>query len=263
MTWNYNHKTALVTGASSGIGEVFARQLARKGTHLILVARSEHKLEQLARELRAAYSVQAVVIPADLTDKTAVVKLQQEVQNLGLTVDILINNAGFGSMGIFDQIQEERLLREIQLNVTALTELTHAFITPMLQRQSGVIINVASMTAFQPAPFMAVYGATKAYVLSFTEALWAEYRDSGVRIVALCPGETKSAFHGTSGSDTLTGKRMEPLEVVNAAFEAVEQDRSYRIAGRNNYLMAQFPRFLPRRMVLNAAKRMLQPVIRK
>jgi short-subunit dehydrogenase len=263
MAWNYNQKTALITGASSGIGEVFARELAKKGCHLILVARSQKKLEQLAHELQSTHSIRAVAIPTDLTHTVAPQKLAEDVASLGLTVDILINNAGFGTLGTFDQVAESRILQEIQLNVTSLTELTHLFIGPMIQRHSGLIINVASMTAFQPVPFMAVYGATKAYVLSFTEALWAENHGNGVQVLALCPGETKSSFHVTSGSDSLKSKRMEPIEVVNAAFEAVEQDRSYKIAGRNNYVMAQFPRFLPRRIILNYAKRVFRPVLAK
>ncbi|NHN34439.1 SDR family NAD(P)-dependent oxidoreductase [Paenibacillus agricola] len=261
MTWNYSHKTALVTGASSGIGEVFAHELAKKGCNLILVARSQEKLKQIALKLQNTYSINAIALPIDLTASNATEKIAEGLTTLGLSVDILINNAGFGTLGSFDKIPQSRVNQEIQLNLVALTELTHKFIGPMIERKKGIIINVASMTAFQPVPYMAVYGATKAYVLSFTEAIWAEYRDSGVQILALCPGETKSSFHAASGSDSLKGKRMEPIEVVDAAFKALEKDRSMMIAGLNNYVMAQVIRLLPRSTVLKFAKRIFQPAL--
>ncbi|WP_068783559.1 SDR family NAD(P)-dependent oxidoreductase [Paenibacillus phocaensis] len=258
---NYANKTALVTGASSGIGEVFAKELAKKGCNLILVARSEKPLNEIAKKLQKEYSIKAVSLPVDLSVGNAAEIVQQKVESLGLEVNILINNAGFGTLGIFNEIPAGRLNQEIQLNITSLTELTHKFIGSMIKRNEGVIINVSSMTAFQPAPYMAAYGATKAYVLSFTEALWAEYRDSGLRIVALCPGETKSSFHAVSGSTNLKSKRMEPIDVVNAAFRAVEKDRGYIIAGKNNYLMAQLPRFLPRSVVVKFARRLFQSAL--
>ncbi|MBW7453085.1 SDR family NAD(P)-dependent oxidoreductase [Paenibacillus sepulcri] len=258
---NYSKKTALVTGASSGIGEVFANELAKKGCNLILVARSEDKLKQIAHELQETHSIHAIPLSVDLSSVNAAEKIAQEVENLGLTVDVLINNAGFGTLGEFNQISPTRVHQEIQLNVVSLTELTHKFIGSMIERKDGIIINVASMTAFQPVPYMAVYGATKAYVLSFTEALWAEYRDSGVQIVALCPGETKSSFHAASGSDNLKSKRMEPIDVVNAAFKAVERNRSHIIVGRNNYITAQLPRLLPRSTVVKFAKRIFQQAL--
>lgn len=258
---NFSKKTALVTGASSGIGKVFATELAKKGCNLILVARSEDKLEQIAKELQKTYLIHAVPLSVDLSSVNAAEKVAMEVESLGLTVDILINNAGFGTMGVFNQISSTRVHQEIQLNVMSLTELTHLFIGSMIERKEGIIINVASMTAFQPAPYMAVYGATKAYVLSFTEALWAEYRDSGVQIVALCPGETKSSFHTASGTESLQGKRMEPIDVVNAAFKGVKKDRSHIIVGRNNYIMAQLPRLLPRSTVVKFAKGVFQSAL--
>ncbi|WP_349775621.1 SDR family NAD(P)-dependent oxidoreductase [Halalkalibacter oceani] len=260
---NYSKKTALVTGASSGIGEVFANELAKKGCNLLLVARSEDKLKQLAHNLQDTYLINAIPLSVDLSSITAAQKLGQEVENLGITIDILINNAGFGTMGVFNQILSTRIHQEIQLNVLSLTELTHHFIGSMIERKEGIIINVASMTAFQPTPYMAVYGATKAYVLSFTEALWAEYRDSGIQIVALCPGETKSSFHAVSGTDSLKSKRMEPIDVVNAAFKAVEKGRSHTIVGRNNFIMAQLPRFLPRSTVVKFAKAVFQSALTK
>jgi len=258
---NYSNKTALVTGASSGIGEMFANELAKKGCNLILVARSENKLKQLADNLQRAYSIHATPLPVDLAAANAAERVAEEIGKLGLTVDILINNAGFGTLGAFNEIQQSRIHQEIQLNVISLTELTHKFIGSMVERKEGIVINVASMTAFLPVPFMAVYGATKAYVLSFTEALWAEYRDCGIQIVALCPGETKSSFHATSGSENLKSKRMDPMDVVKAAFKAVEKDRCNIIAGRNNYFMAQLPRILPRSVIVKLARRAFLPAM--
>ncbi|WP_020620747.1 SDR family NAD(P)-dependent oxidoreductase [Paenibacillus daejeonensis] len=263
MTWNYTGQTALVTGASSGIGKAFAEQLARTGCHLILVARSRDRLEQLAYELKTSYGVEVHVITADLADPTSVDHLAKELTDRQLTIDILVNNAGFGTMGAFHQLSPERLMQEIQLNVASLTALTHLCLGPMLVSSRGVVINVASMTAFQPAPYMAVYGATKAYVLSFTEALWAEYQSRGVRIVALCPGETKSSFHTVSGTDELTSKRMEPEDVVHAAFQAVDRNKSNKIVGVRNYIMAQLPRLLPRTIVLQVVGSMFRPLLKK
>ncbi|MDO3409460.1 SDR family oxidoreductase [Saccharibacillus sp. CPCC 101409] len=259
MNFVYRGKTALVTGASSGIGKCFAEELARKGCSLILAARSVDKLEELAARLRFEHGVNAAAIPVDLSQSGAAERLWAEVRQKELRVDILINNAGFGTLSRFDRIDASRIVQEIQLNIVSLTELTHRFMQPMLLQQSGLVINVASMTAFQPTPYMAVYGATKSYVLSFTEALWAENQGSGVQFLALCPGETKSSFHQVSGSDDLKGKRMEPVDVVRAAFQAVDRKRHYRIAGRSNYWTGQLPRLFPRRLIVHYAARLFQP----
>ncbi|ANF97025.1 SDR family NAD(P)-dependent oxidoreductase [Paenibacillus bovis] len=258
---NYSQKTALVTGASSGIGEVFAHELAQKGCDLVLVARSEEKLQQIAANLQNTFSIRVTVISTDLSIIGADDYIKGEIDRLGLSVDILINNAGFGTLGRFDEIPLERIRQEMQLNMLSLTGLTQQFLGELKERREGVIVNVASLTAFQPVPYMAVYAATKAYVLSFTEALWAEYHNSGVRIMALCPGETKSSFHITSGSEHLTSKRMEPIDVVHAAFRAIDKDCSSVIAGRGNYIMAQLPRWLPRNTVVRLMKRVFQPAL--
>lgn len=258
MIDRYAGKTILITGASSGIGECFAQELAAKGARLILVARSEQKLKTLAAKLSAQHGIEAAVMPIDLSVTGAAKRLTKDLQDRGLQTDILINNAGMGTMNRFDEIDAARIEREIGLNIGSLTELTRCLLPDMLSRGSGLVINVASMTAFQPAPYMAVYGATKAYVLSFTEALWAENQNRGVQFLALCPGETQSAFHESSGSDSLHGKRMQPIEVVNAAFRAVEQQKNYRIVGRKNYWMGQLPRFFSRRFVLRITERMLR-----
>jgi len=185
--FNYAGKTALITGASSGIGEAFAQILAARGMNLVLVARSAEKLRALAQALSEQHGIRADVVPADLCREGAVQEVYRRTQTLGVAVDLLVNNAGFGTYGGFDTLAQEREHGEIMLNVTALVDLTHAFVPAMVERKAGGVINVASMAAFQPMPYQAVYGSAKAFVLSFSLALWAEYRKRGVRVVALCP----------------------------------------------------------------------------
>ncbi|WP_228409672.1 SDR family NAD(P)-dependent oxidoreductase [Radiobacillus deserti] len=240
------------------MGEVFAHELAKKGCNLVLIARSKDKLDCLSSKLELKYRIKAISLPMDLTDSNASKLIWSEVKTRGIDIDILVNNAGAGTLESFSQINPSRILNEIQLNITSLTELTRLFLDPMIKKENGIIINVASMTAFQPTPYMAVYGASKSYVLSFTQALWAENRGKGIRILALCPGETKSSFHTSSGSDHLKGNRMEPIEVVKAAFRGIEKGNSYQIAGKSNYIMSLFSRLLPRKMVLNIAANMFK-----
>lgn len=254
MELNLKNKTALITGASTGIGAVFAKELAKRGCHVILVARSEKKLADLAEELEKEHNIRAIPITSDLTDPAAPTKLVNELSERKVSIDLLVNNAGSGTMDFFDKINYDRILNEIQLNITSMTALTHLILKEMVKKNSGTIINVASLTAFQPTPFMSVYGATKAYVLSFTEALSAEYSDKGIQFLALCPGETDSSFHKRSGANELDSKRMMPIDVVNAAFKALEKEKHYKIVGRLNYIMGQLPRFFTRKVVLNIAK---------
>jgi short-subunit dehydrogenase len=185
---------ALVTGASSGIGEALARRLARNGLHLGLVARRAERLETLASELAAAHHVETHVLPADLTAPGAIAALVSEIERRELTVGWLVNNAGFGTVGPFHTMPVERELDEIALNVEALVELTGRLLPAMVRRGSGVVMNVASIGAYLPSPNMATYTATKAFVLSFTEALAVELQDTGVRVLCVCPGVTKTEF---------------------------------------------------------------------
>ncbi len=243
----YKEKTALITGASSGIGAAFAKALAARGTHLILVARSEEKLRTLASQLAAQYAIRAEVIVADLSRVGVAHTVFEETQQRGLTVDILINNAGFGVHGQFDTLDAAREQQEIMLNVATLVDLTHSFLPLMLARHQGAIINVASLAAFQPIPYMAVYGASKAFVLSFSEALWGEYRTKGVRILALSPGETSTSFFDVVGPQYGTPGKMEtPEKVVQVGLRALEQGRPSVISGRQNTLLANSSRFFPR-----------------
>ena len=190
----FKMNTTLITGASSGIGEVFARKLAARGHNLLLVARSEDKLINLCNELGRIKSTHAQYVAMDLSERDAPARLFEETQKRGLEIDFLINNAGFGSMGDFTKLDLERELNMIDLNVRSLVELTHRFLVPMRERKSGSIINVASTAGFQPVPFMATYAATKAFVLSFSEALWEENRPFGIKVMALCPGRYRHEF---------------------------------------------------------------------
>lgn len=253
-----NYTNALITGASSGIGEAFARRLAAGGTNLMLVARSEAKLHTLAGELSGKHGIRAEVIPADLSAPGAAQAVWEEAARRGLTVDLLINNAGFGTYGTFDSLPRTRETEEITLNVTALVELTHLFLPPMLAKKSGAIINVASTAAFQPVPYMAVYGATKAFVLSFSEALWAEYRPRGLRVLAFCPGPVNTAFAGTAGTH-LTGKGPAAADVVQVALQALSRNRSYVIPGGSNYRQSWGSRLLPRAAIAKLSERMMRP----
>jgi short-subunit dehydrogenase len=243
-------KTTLITGASSGIGEAFARALAARGESLLLVARSEDKLLSLCNELSRAHNVNCQYFALDLSEEGAGAVLFAEVEGRGLEIETLINNAGFGSMGDFASLPVERELNMIELNVRALVELTHLFLAPMIERKSGAIINVASTAAFQPVPFMATYAATKAFVLSFTEALWEENRTRGVRILALCPGVTETNFFAAGGMGKPPFRAPQtPEQVVATALRALEQNRSHVISGWENYAAAEVQRLVPRSFV--------------
>jgi uncharacterized protein len=236
--------TALVTGASSGIGEEFARQLAEKKTDLILVARSQDKLEKLANSLQQQYSIKAEVIGQDLTLPAAGKTVFDLVQQKGLSVDLLINNAGFGDYGTFSDRDLSKQLAMIQLNVTVLTELTGLFLPVMKARGNGGIINISSIAGYQPLPYMSVYAATKAFVLNFTEALWGENKGSGVSILAVCPGATESEFFNRADF------------VVTEALKAVEKGHSTIVTGGiGNQIIVNLPRFLPRDLLVNAVEK--------
>ncbi len=256
----YQGQVALITGASEGIGRAFARQLAAKKATLVLVARSADKLEKLAGELTRDHGVRVEVIAADLTAAGAVQRIRAETAARKLQVDILINNAGLGNFGVFVDVPVAKHLEGIALNVAALTELTYAYLPEMVARGRGSIVNVASIASFQPIPYMAVYGATKAFVLSFSEALWAENRRSGVRVLCLCPGATETAFFAHAGEEAAAGNaKATPEGVVATGLRALERDRSYVITGMKNYLLAQTSRFFPRSWTAVVAERMVRP----
>ncbi|TSB47933.1 SDR family NAD(P)-dependent oxidoreductase [Alkalicoccobacillus porphyridii] len=259
--YQYVGKLAVVTGASSGIGEVYAKELALRGCHVVLAARSKDKLEALASEIKRKHGINAYAVPIDLSKAAAPRQLAEIIAELGLTVDILINNAGFGTYGRFEDIDAEREQQEIMLNTAALVDLTHHFLPGMLKRQDGIIVNVGSMASFVPCAYSAVYGATKAFVLSFTEALWAETRERGVRVLALCPGATDTGFFDAVGSkDMAAGSAMStPENVVQAGFRGIDRGSSYIVDGRNNFMAAQMGRVLPRRRVALLMERLSRP----
>lgn len=260
--YDYRGKTALVTGASSGIGRVFAAELAARGVaRLILVARREGVLRQVGEDLAAKFGTQVDVIAADLAVPAACQRVADQVAATGAGVDVLVNNAGFATHGQLDSHADRAVLaEEVQLNCAALAGLTAMFLPPMRERGTGVVINVASTAAFQPLPHMAVYGATKAFVLSFSEALWGENRDSGVRVLALCPGATDTAFFDRVGAqEASVGRREPPEAVVARALHGVDRGQPTVISGTANWAMAASLRLLPRRQIIAVAERAMRP----
>ena len=251
--------TTLITGASSGIGEVFARKLAALGRNVLLVARSEDKLITLCNELGRSNSIRAQYVALDLSKPESAARLFEEAAKRGLTIDLLINNAGFGSMGEFSKLDLAREQNMIDLNVKSLVELTYLFLQPMIERKQGAIINVASTAAFQPVPFMATYAATKAFVLSFSEALWEENRAHGIKILALCPGVTDTNFfEAARGHKPPARTSQTPEEVVDTALRALAQGKGHIVSGWTNFLMTQSERFVPRSFVTRLAGRMMR-----
>src|ERR1044071_1705001 len=243
--------TTLITGASSGIGAAFARKLAARGRNVLLVARSEDKLIALCNELGRLTSIRAQYLALDLQQPDAGAQLFEETTKRELEIDMLINNAGFGSMGDFVKLDLDRELEIIQLNVRALVDLTYRFLQPMRERKRGTIINVASTAGFQAVPYMATYAATKAFVLSFSEALWEENRSHGIKVMALCPGVTDTNFFEASRMDRPPARVSQtPEEVVDTALRALKRSKSSVISGWTNLLITESERLLPRSLVL-------------
>ncbi|HMH45514.1 MAG TPA: SDR family oxidoreductase [Pyrinomonadaceae bacterium] len=251
--------TTLITGASSGIGEAFAHKLAAQGHDLLLVARSEDKLVALCNELGRSHSVRAQYVAIDLTERDAPARLLAETVERNLEIDLLINNAGFGSMGDFAKLDLELELKMIDLNVRSLVELTHRFLTPMRERKRGSIINVASTAGFQGVPFMATYAATKAFVLSFSEALWEENRTHGIKVMALCPGVTDTNFFEAAHMQRPPARTSQTVdEVVDTALRALKRGKSSVVSGWMNLFMVESERIVPRSLVLRAAGAVLR-----
>ncbi|HVN36732.1 MAG TPA: SDR family oxidoreductase [Myxococcota bacterium] len=257
-------QTALVTGASYGIGLDLAECFARDGYDLILAARSESALEKEAERLAKQFGVKAVPIAIDLGAHGAGHRLADEVRARGLTVDVLVNNAGYGTAGAFAGSDEPTQLGMIDLNVRALVELTHAFWPGMLERGRGGVLNVASTAAFQPGPLMAVYYASKAFVLSFSEALWREAQGTGVHVSCLCPGPTASRFRERAGTGktrlATLGTPVTSMSVAEAGYRAYQENQRVLVTGARNRLMARLVPYLPRRTVLDIAHRIQSPL---
>lgn len=252
-TDNLRGQTALITGASSGIGEALAQRFARGGTNLVLVARSEAKLQSLAQELAARHGIAAQALACDLADPDAPQQLVDQLAARGLTVDVLVNNAGFATYGPFAELELEGELRMLQVNVVALTHLTRLLLPEMIARQRGRVLNVASTAAFMPGPLMAVYYASKAFVLSFSEALNNELRGSGVTVTALCPGPTATGFQARAQmeqSRLVRGRRIMGVDAVaDAGYRALLRGKPVEIPGLMNRIQTLLPRLLPRAAV--------------
>lgn len=254
-------EVALVTGASSGIGEALARRIARDGRHLVLVARRADRLEALARELEGRHGIRAHVVAKDLVQPGAARSLADEMTHRGLTVDWLVNNAGFGTMGRFDALPVEGELDEIRLNIEVLVELTGRFLPGMVARRRGVVMNIASLGAFAPSAYMSTYSATKAFVLSFSEGIAAELRGSGVQVLCVCPGFTRTEFQARAEVDVSSLPDfvwMSAEQVADQAVGAVGKG-PVLVNGVMNSLMASTIKFVPRSVVARVVGSFLKP----
>lgn len=257
------NSTALITGASSGLGAEFADQLADRGHDVVLVARSGDRLDALARRLIAEHGVRAHVLVQDLSTPDAARRVAARLADRGLHVDVLVNNAGFGTCGRFEEIAAARDHDQMMVDVVALVDLTHELLPGMLERGRGAVVNVASNAAFQPSPYFAVYGAAKAFVLSFGLALRQEYRRRGIRVLTLCPGPVETGFFDVIGTRraAVVGSMTTPPPVVRAALRALDRDRGYVAPGLGNALAAHLMPRRPRTVVSALAERVTRSVL--
>lgn len=258
-----SRQVALITGASSGIGLELAKLFAADGHELILVARRAEALEALAATLRAKHGATVHVWPEDLAEVTAPKRIAERAASEGLAVDILVNNAGFGAWGSFADLTLDNQLDMLKVNMTALTELTHRFLPGMRQRRSGRILNLASVSAFQPGPYLAIYAATKAFVLSFSEALGAELAGSGVTVTCLCPGFTGTGFQAVAGmAESRIIEKMKPMSAAHVAavgYRDLMRARHLSVPGFVNWIGAIGVRFLPRRTAVEIVRKIQAP----
>jgi short-subunit dehydrogenase len=253
----FSGTTALVTGASSGLGEQFARELARRHANLVLSARSRERLEQLAQDLARVNGVSVQVIVQDLAAPGGALELARELKARGIVVDHLINNAGFGSSGRFESMDAEREAAMVRVNCESVVVLSRALLRAMLDRKSGGILNVASTAGHQPTPYMTTYGATKAFVLSFTLALAEELRGSGVRVLALCPGPVPTGFQAAASIPSgalLSIAKLDANTVVERALDAYSRRASLKTPGVVNGMQTLASKLLPRSLIVRAAR---------
>ena len=251
---DFTGKTAVITGASYGIGLGYAHEFAKRGANLVLVARSEKVLDGVAADIKASSNVQVETIALDLSKLDSGKKLMEILEKKKLTVDVLINNAGFGTNIRVAKEDREKIQQEIVLNVATLVDLTAAVLPGMLERDHGVIINIGSTASFQPVPGMAVYAATKAFVRSFTEALWGELEGTNVRALTVNPGATKTEFFKVAGANP-AGAMAPVSDVVDATFAALDSKNSKPsiVVGSQNAMMANLSRFAPTKAVIKIA----------
>ena len=261
MIETYAERWALITGASSGIGAEFARRLAARGMHLVLTARREEPMRALASDLHTHHGTRTEILCLDLSDPAQVERLKSEVAAKHIEVELLVNNAGFGIVGEVENTNPKRVMQMVDLNIAALTNLTYHFLPRMLQRQHGAIINVASVAGFQPVAYMGAYAASKAYVISFSEALWAEVRDRGITVMALCPGATRTEFFDYAGVPNWLKKHssQSASQVVKSALKGLEKRRSFWVPGWWNYWRTWLVRMAPRRMVVKQSMDYFRP----
>ncbi len=253
----FSGKTALITGASSGIGLSLARLFAADGWKLVLVSQDQERLRAAVAQLKADFQVTVVSVCQDLTIPGAARIVYDKLRKADIKVDALVNNAGFATYGEFTLIDPDRETAEIQLNVAAVTEMTKLFVPPMQKRKQGYVLNVASIAAFQPGPLMAVYYATKAYVLSFSEAIAEELEGSGVSVSVICPGPTATAFASTakmSKSKLFKGKLMTAEQVAEAGYRGLLAGQRLIVPSRRDQAMIFGSRFLPRKLITKIIK---------
>ena len=257
----YADHWCLVTGASSGIGAEFARQLAARGMHCVLVARRHDRLQALAEELVAAHGIRCEIVSADLSQPRAGREQLAEVSRRGITVELLVNNAGFGMVSTLEETDVGRALELIQVNVTCLTELTLSAAKEMVHRGHGGIINIGSIASFQPVGYMGVYAASKAYVLHFSEALWAELRPWGITVTTLCPGTTRTEFFDRSGVPGWAERNrgQDVQTVVRTGLKAFDAGRQCVISGWKNYLVSIAVRLATRATVVEWSLSIFRP----
>jgi len=262
----FEDQTALVTGASSGIGQAFAYELAaRSAKHIILVALSEEELAMTAQKIKEISNTTTSILAIDLSREDAPNTIAQKVQEKNQAIDILINAAGFGTRGASHTLNLKIEHAELMVNAATVAQLTYLFLPYMVEQKRGTIINVGSSSAsFWPGPTMAMYGATKAFVLSFTEALWGEYHEKGLHITTLCPAPTNTHFHRSAGfaangtvSPAVSAKKRTPEQAVAAAFRAIEKGRPYVVDTTSAYLRALLPRLLSAKLAIRLAKNSL------
>jgi uncharacterized protein len=252
---------ALVTGASSGLGEEFARQLASRGMHLILVARRRDLMEKLAAELHLQHGTRCLVIASDLTEPGEPQRILNEIAAQQIVVELLVNNAGFGIVGDVDHAEVDRILLMIRLNISALTELTYRLLPGMLQRGRGAILNVSSLSAFQPVAYMGAYAASKAYVLHLSEALHCELKGRGITVTALCAGVTRTSFFDIAGAPGWLQKHasLSAEHVVKRGLKALARRQQYTVPGWRNYLLTLLVRIASRARVVTESTRFFRP----
>lgn len=258
MTTNYyKNKNVLITGASSGIGKSLATHLAKRGANLILVARSEDKLNNLKQEL-SFYNVDIHIFKTDLSVPEEVLNFHTQVKSLGIKINILINNAGFGMSTNYLSQDYKFYSKMVSVNILAILNLTSLFLPEIMTSKGGGVINISSTGAFQPLPYQAVYGGTKAFVLSYTEALYGEYLNKDVHFMALCPGFTETNFKHVSNAPTMDTSSMSPDRVAQDCLKYFEKQRMVHIPGKNNYLTSILPRILSRLMTVKIVRNMFK-----